>query len=431
MKFKFTLKVVVAVIAITLLSNVSFAQKRSFIIGSLNNVCSATVKVPVYTTGFVNVLDFQFSIDWDTTVLTYKSVVVSTNPSLGITSGDYNGTRKGFGFLWYDQTVNGITVPDSTLLFTLTFVYKAGAPAGFVPIYFGNTPTAIGSVDTTDGAGNSIGQALDTALTSGYLSAASGVPVITANGPVLTASTVSGCAVPNAYQWYTVSCTGPCGPGAPVTYTAIPGATSATYTYNYTPKTYAVVVTYAGGVKDTSASALPVKLLNFKGKNMNNSNLLSWVTTTEINTSEFAIERSSNGETYTQIATVKAAGISTSEKAYDYSDNSFTSFANYYRLKMIDENGAYTYSNVVRLNKQGKAVFQIQPNPVINSTVNVYGNNMKFAKIYDVNGKLLLNQTITNADQAQFKLNNLAKGVYMINVTSADGQTQTEKFIVK
>ena len=75
MKFKFTLKVVVAVIAITLLSNVSFAQKRSFIIGSLNNVCSDTVKVPVYTTGFVNVLDFQFSIDWDTTVLTYKSVV--------------------------------------------------------------------------------------------------------------------------------------------------------------------------------------------------------------------------------------------------------------------------------------------------------------------------------------------------------------------
>ena len=428
---KFTSKIVMVVLAITLLSSVSFAQKRTFYLGQLDSVCANTVSIPLYTKGFVNILDFQFSINWDTTVLTYKSVQIPSNNLLGINSGSYNALRKGFGLLWFDNSTMGTTVPDSTLILTLTFTYKAGAPtAGLVPVYFGNVPAAIGTIDTTDGAGNNVGQVLDTALISGYANTPAGTPTITFNGPVLTATT-HGCGVPTSYQWYTVSCTGPCGPGAPVTYTAIPGATSATYTYNYTPKTYAVVVTYAGGVKDTSASALPVKLLNFKGKNMNNSNLLSWVTTTEINTSEFAIERSSNGETYTQIATVKAAGISTSEKAYDYSDNSFTSFANYYRLKMIDENGAYTYSNVVRLNKQGKAVFQIQPNPVINSTVNVYGNNMKFAKIYDVNGKLLLNQTITNADQAQFKLNNLAKGVYMINVTSADGQTQTEKFIVK
>lgn len=434
MKMKFTSKIVIAILAISLLSSVSFAQKRSFILGTLNNVCSDTVRVPLYTTGFVNVLDFQFSVNWDTTVLQYSSVKVPTNNLLSITSGNYNALRKGFGLIWFDQTVMGTTVPDSTLILTLTFVYKAGAPSpgSSVPVYFGNVPAAIGSVDTTDGAGNNVGQTLDTALTSSWVNSPSGTPVITFNGPVLTATT-SGCTVPSTYTWYTVTQNGPGGPGTPpsYTYTAIPGATSANYTYNYAPNTYVVVVSYTGGAKDTSASALPVKLINFKGKNMNSTNVLSWVTSSEINSADFIIERSSNGETYSQIGTVKAAGNSTTEKTYNYSDVNFTSFANYYRLKLVDENGAYSYSNIVKLSKQGKAVFQVQPNPIENSTVNVYGSNMKFANVYDVNGKLLFSQSITTPEHAQLKMNNLTKGVYMINVTSTDGQTQTDKFIVK
>ena len=429
---KFTSKIVMVVLAITLLSSVSFAQKRTFYLGQLDSVCTNTVSVPLYTKGFVNVLDFQFSINWDTTVLTYTSVKVATNNLLGITSGNYNALRKGFGLIWFDQTVMGTTVPDSTLILTLTFTYKAGAPtAGLVPVYFGNVPAAIGSVDTTDGAGNNVGQVLDTALISGYANTPAGTPTITFNGPVLTATT-SGCGVPTSYQWYTVVCTGPGGPGSPqsCTYTAIPGATSATYNYSYAANKYAVVATYTGH-KDTSSTVLPIRLINFKGRNNNNANLLSWTTASETNSSVFAIERSSNGESFTQIGSVKAAGNSNVEKTYNYTDAGFNSFSNYYRLKMVDENGTFMYSNIVKLNKEGKSVFQVQPNPVENSTVNVYGSNMKFAKVYDVNGRLLFSQSITTPEHAQLKMNNLAKGVYMINVTTTDGQTQTDKFIVK
>ena len=427
MKSKFTPKVLFLTLALTVMSICSYSQAmRGFFLNKVDNTLSDTVSVNLYTKNFTNVEDFQFSIDWDTTVLTYIGNVIPTT-ALGLNATFLNASRKGVGILWYDASLMGTTVPDSTVILTVKLAFKNGYSKNVIaPVTFGKVPTAIGSVDTTDGNFSQPGAVPDT-LVNGYISTPF-IPTIAYSGPVLNA-VCGATAPPVSYQWYTVTCSGPCGPGAPVTYSSIPGATSSSYTYNYASKTYAVVATYANGDKDTSASALPLKLSNFNGKNKERANVLAWNTANELGISSFVIERSNDGSSFTDIGSVKALGNS---QNYSFTDGNLTaSFSFYYRLKMVDAAGNYTYSTVVKLNKQGKLVFQIQPNPIENSTINVYGNNMKQAKVYDSFGRLLLNTLVNNPDQTSIKMNNLTKGVYMINVVSSEGVSQTEKFIVK
>ncbi len=408
-----------------LTSVTSFSQStRGFFLSKVDNTLLNTVSVNLYTKNFTMVEDFQFSIDWDTTVLTYIGNSIPAT-ALGLNSSFLNASRKGVGVLFFDATLMGITVPDSTIILTINLAFKNGYSKNVIaPVRFGNIPTAIAGVDTTDGAGSAPGAVPDT-LVNGYISTPF-IPTI-ANGSNGTLIAVTGATVPPvSYQW--LSCSGPCGPGS--VHSAIPGATSSQIVAA-SGVSYKVVAIYANGDRDSSTSVLPVKLLNFKGKNMNNTNILNWVTINETNAAEFEVERSVNGEMYTQVGIVKAAGNSTNEKAYGYTDNNVASFTNYYRLKMVDINGAYSYSSIIKLTMEGKAGFQVNPNPIENGIIKLYGSNMKLAKVYDINGKLLLNQTISNGFQAEISINNLVKGVYMINVTSTDGGSQTEKFIVK
>ncbi len=440
MNSKFTLKNLALSLVVLLFSGTAFSQDPvTFYVGKVNNICHDTVSVPVYVTKFRNIEDFGFSIDWDTTVFTIVSgtggyTIPTAVTAIGLNGSSVNSSRKGFGVAYYDANLLGQSLPDSSLLFTLHFTLKNGYsssdPAFVDSFYFGNTPTNISSVDTTDGLYSAPG-GIPSIFKSGYVSNAV-VPAISVAGPVYTAATTGATQAPTAYQWYTVTYFGPGGPGSIPTLTPISGATAVTYNYGFANGEFLVVATYANGCKDTSISVLPVKLLNFKGKTAEKTNVLSWTTANEINSAAFEIERSNNGEAFAQIGLVKAAGNSSIEKTYSFNDvNLNAAFSFYYRLKMVDANGAFVYSNIIKLNKQGKSVFQVQPNPVENSTVKVYGSNMKYAKVYDVNGKQLLSQELSNTDHAELKMNNLVKGVYIINVTTTDGLTQSEKFIVK
>ena len=440
MKLKFTPKVALIAAAFLLFSMSSYAQlTRELHVSRIDNTMSDTATFSLWGKNLTNLSDFQFSVDWDTTQLTYVAASYTLpTTALGLTGGDLNFAKKakvgttisGFGIAHYDATLLGQSVADSTILMTFKLRFTNGYSKSVIDsVRFGDYPTAFAPIDTTDGNYNPPGN-VPSMLYNGYVSTPFPTFITNGGNGVLVANNTPSTAPPASYTWYTVTSSGPGGPGTSYTYTVVPGSTS-NQILGVAGVTYAVVANYASGAKDTSGTALPVRLMNFKGKNMNNTNVLSWVTATETNSAEFAIERSSNGETFTQVGTVKAAGVSTNEKAYNYTDAGFTSFTNYYRLRMVDENGAFSYSNVVKLNKQGKAVFQILPNPIENSTVNVYGSNMKLANVYNVNGSLLISQAITSPEHAALKVNNLAKGVYVIKVTAVDGQTQTEKFIIK
>jgi hypothetical protein len=97
-------------------------------------------------------------------------------------------------------------------------------------------------------------------------------------------------------------------------------------------------------------AALPIELLEFSGKFIENYNLLNWVTTLEINNDFFTIERSINGSDWEFTDNIDGFGNSSIKKEYDYKDYKFVDKQiNYYRLKQTDYNGNFKYFNVISI----------------------------------------------------------------------------------
>ncbi len=117
-----------------------------------------------------------------------------------------------------------------------------------------------------------------------------------------------------------------------------------------------------------AAGPLPLELVQFYGKSRDdNSNQLYWETSAEINFNGFEIQRSYNGLTYEKLDFVKAKGSELIEANYNFIDKNIDRPGlKYYRLKMIDNDGTFKYSNVVVINNQSEEIFQVNnifPNP--------------------------------------------------------------------
>ena len=99
-----------------------------------------------------------------------------------------------------------------------------------------------------------------------------------------------------------------------------------------------------------SNTAIPVELVNFKGKAVNNTTVLTWKTASERNNQGFTIERSSDGTSYSAIGQVKGNGTTSAPHDYTFTDQSPLSGlggVNYYRLRQTDFDGKETVSPVV------------------------------------------------------------------------------------
>ena len=113
---------------------------------------------------------------------------------------------------------------------------------------------------------------------------------------------------------------------------------------------------------------VPVELRSFSSSIVNNSVKLSWKTASELNNDRFEIERRFNGPDWQKIGSVNGAGNSTSLKEYSYTDKSFlVSGTYYYRLKQMDYNGSFKYSQTVQsevnITPQSYWLEQNYPNP--------------------------------------------------------------------
>jgi uncharacterized repeat protein (TIGR01451 family) len=175
--------------------------------------------------------------------------------------------------------------------------------------------------------------------------------------------------------------------------------------------------------------ALPVKLLHFTASRRQKQNLLQWSTTQEVSFSHFELQRSTNGRLFSKIGTIAAGG-----GTYEYADDLFEKTYNYYRLKLVDKDGKFTYSPVRILNNKGGLDFTLYPNPVkdmlqlkVESTL---PNNIQ-VEVLSVNGKVMLAQTIRVAagiNTTGIDVNGLPAGNYMLKITSAGKETSVIMF---
>jgi hypothetical protein len=194
------------------------------------------------------------------------------------------------------------------------------------------------------------------------------------------------------------------------------------------------------GADESTVYPLPVKLTKFSALTFENDALLNWQTASESNTSHFEIERSTDGRTFNHIETVRAMGNSFLITNYRYVD--FNVFEKtpvvYYRLRMIDLNNRFEYSNIVTLSKNKVGASQklkAYPNPFDN-TVNIefISNNNSNATVSfnDITGKLIfttVQQTLTGFNTLQLDgLEKLKAGIYFITL-DMHGEKHINKLI--
>ncbi len=169
---------------------------------------------------------------------------------------------------------------------------------------------------------------------------------------------------------------------------------------------------------------LPLTLISFTVSSNGGSNLIKWVTANEINLKNFEIERSYDGANFIKIGTVDARTINGND-AYTFNDDNYLDGYVYYRLKIIDTDGKFSRSFIVRV-YSGTATsneLTISPNPFINDFLlgAVFNQKGKITiRIIDAKGAVV--KTVNKQVESGFnsfqidKLGNLIKGVYFLEV---------------
>lgn len=177
-------------------------------------------------------------------------------------------------------------------------------------------------------------------------------------------------------------------------------------------------------------NALPVKLLYFTAIADGNRVRLNWEAANEQETVRYEVEKSLNATSFNRISTVISRQLS--QSAYIDFDNAPATGWNYYRLKIFDKQGNFTYSPV-RPVKFEKGLEQVRLFPVPATTVlNIqlptsYVNKVTL-QVFTVDGKLMATLKPT-ANMVVLNVQPMAGGTYFIQVTKANGEKETYRFV--
>jgi hypothetical protein len=202
--------------------------------------------------------------------------------------------------------------------------------------------------------------------------------------------------------------------------------------------TKGAVVTYSGIIYNyperiTSNSAevvLPIELLSFTGVCKNQSVVLDWSTSSEINNDSFSIERSTNAINWNVVSKVDGAGNSSSLIHYSAIDLEPYNGISYYRLKQTDFNGEFKYSAIIAIEKRGEDITElaIYPNPT-NGILNVSyaGDKSQIisVSIYNVLGE---NVYYSEFYQSKIVFENKLNGIYFLNIKT-NSKNINKKFL--
>jgi hypothetical protein len=178
---------------------------------------------------------------------------------------------------------------------------------------------------------------------------------------------------------------------------------------------------------------LPFQLLDFSGKQIQQSISLAWKTGTEEKVIAYEIERSPDGKKWEKAGFVSAESSASSVKDYTFTDNDPIDGKNYYRLSSKESDGKTQYSKVLLIHFQSDKLSSIAifPNPVADQLfIDNNTQNVKISKaaIYNAEGKLIKNIT-ANAVSFMIDTKYWQKGIYLIQLTTTKGHISSHKII--
>ncbi len=191
---------------------------------------------------------------------------------------------------------------------------------------------------------------------------------------------------------------------------------------------------YAGTSKDSSdivgiwKTLLPIKLESISASKVGNDNLIEWVSGTEINGAYFEVQRSMDARNFEAIGKVNVSG---NNSKYSFKDIDQEVNTTYYRLKMVDKNGSFSYSNVVNVVAVAHQ-FTISPNPAKDFVSVNFNKTIATGTITvrNLNGTTVTQQIFKgNTTSCKLNTQTLTNGIYVVTVVTNEG-SYNEKLLI-
>ncbi|MBL1278784.1 MAG: endonuclease [Fluviicola sp.] len=162
---------------------------------------------------------------------------------------------------------------------------------------------------------------------------------------------------------------------------------------------------------------LPIELMSFEATPRRNSVHLDWVTASENNNDYFVVERSTDLKNWEEVVTEDGAGNSISTIQYSAIDYSPIPGQSFYRLKQVDFDGVYSYSDLRSVHFDNEGTLEFFPNPV-NDVLTIRGSieSIGEVKIFDLVGRNLTSQVMIDYldDEVIVRMSGLSADVYLV-----------------
>ena len=186
---------------------------------------------------------------------------------------------------------------------------------------------------------------------------------------------------------------------------------------------------------------IPVELTAFNALVSGNNVNLNWSTATELNNSGFEIQRKSENSSWINAGFVAGFGTTTESKSYSFTDNNLA-VGNYtYRLKQIDFNGGYEYSNEINVDVNAPLTYNLEqnyPNPFNPSTLIKYSvakDGFVNVSIFNLLGEKVATLVNSNMKAGSYELNfnasQLSSGVYFYSIEAGDFKAVRKMMLMK
>ncbi|MBA3664876.1 MAG: hypothetical protein H0W61_11810 [Bacteroidetes bacterium] len=186
-------------------------------------------------------------------------------------------------------------------------------------------------------------------------------------------------------------------------------------------------------------TVLPIELLNFTANQIDNTIMLQWASASEKNFREYEIQKSTDGVSFNEIGIIKAAGNNQIIQKYAFSDTNPFNGLVYYRLKMVDLDDLYKYSELVWFDWNESQTFSnsyfvdSKQQLTLNKSF-ISSDNFEFLVILNLDGKIISKYKISehiSDGWVVFPCNGLENGIYLCQLTGYSSQKSFKIVVLK
>jgi len=186
------------------------------------------------------------------------------------------------------------------------------------------------------------------------------------------------------------------------------------------------------------ANILPVTLMDFKANAVNQAVELTWMTANEFSLSRYELERSMDGHSFYNIGSETATNTA-SVRTFNWTDNAPLPGVNFYRLKMVDIDGAFKYSGVVKVDLSAKKGISIYPNPVSDHIMFLQMNGQPKGdhsiNLFNRNGEQVMSKKIAHdGNDVVIRIDlipGLSPGIYYVEISNTEKLRKTFKIWIR